>query len=234
MTMIAKSRRPRAAGYIRMSGDKQERSPAQQKAELTALAEKEGLEVVAWFDKDKAISGDTGADQRPDLGRMLDAAERGEFEVLLLWHCKLVKGEVELKAGGAVACLSGGGGYATACPHAARCDANRLARAAGRGIPACGQTVAHFFGTDDARSRGTRASLIRSAKVGFFRGAKGDFTYPTRRNFVTRPMGTHSTTKMFPSWSKRAWWGWTNRPGCHWSGLLRKPSFWTRSVQAAS
>jgi len=32
-----------------------------------------------------------------------------------------------------------------------------LARAAARGIQACGQTVAHFFGTDHARSRGTRA-----------------------------------------------------------------------------
>ena len=32
-----------------------------------------------------------------------------------------------------------------------------LARAAARGIQACGQTVAHFFGTDHARSRGTLA-----------------------------------------------------------------------------
>ncbi len=35
-----------------------------------------------------------------------------------------------------------------------------LARAAARGIQACGQTVAHFFGTDRARSRGTRAISI--------------------------------------------------------------------------
>ena len=82
--MIAKSKRTRAAGYIRMSGDHQERSPAQQKAELTALAKREGLEVVAWFD-DAATSGDTGADERPGLARMLAAAEAGDFEVLLLW-----------------------------------------------------------------------------------------------------------------------------------------------------
>ena len=31
-----------------------------------------------------------------------------------------------------------------------------LARAAARGIQACGQAVAHFFGTDHARRRGTR------------------------------------------------------------------------------
>ena len=36
-----------------------------------------------------------------------------------------------------------------------------LARAAARGIQACGQTVAHFFGTDHARSRGTRADHHR-------------------------------------------------------------------------
>ena len=33
-----------------------------------------------------------------------------------------------------------------------------LARAAGRGIQACGQAVAHFFGTDHARRRGTRGA----------------------------------------------------------------------------
>ncbi len=37
-----------------------------------------------------------------------------------------------------------------------------LARAAGRGIQACGQAVAHFFGTDHARRRGTRAPKTRN------------------------------------------------------------------------
>ncbi len=56
----------------------------------------------------------------------------------------------------------------------------------------------------------------------------------TRRSFVTRPMGTHSTTKMLPSLSKAAWCGWTNRPGCHRSGLPRSPSWRTCRVHASS
>src|ERR1043166_6142939 len=39
----------------------------------------------------------------------------------------------------------------------------------------------------------------------------------TRRSFVTRPISTHSTTKMFPLWSKHAPWGQTNLPGVKWS-----------------
>jgi hypothetical protein len=37
--------------------------------------------------------------------------------------------------------------------------------------------------------------------------------YDTFRSSVTRPVGTHSTTKMLPEESKQASWGWMKRPG---------------------
>ncbi len=54
----------RAAGYIRMSSGRQERSPAQQKGEITKLAKAEACKVALWF-SDEAITGDSGPEQRP-------------------------------------------------------------------------------------------------------------------------------------------------------------------------
>ena len=73
----------RAAGYIRMSSGKQERSPAQQKGEINKLAKVERCRVDLWF-SDEAITGDSGPEQRPGFRDLLEAAERGEFEVLLV------------------------------------------------------------------------------------------------------------------------------------------------------
>jgi site-specific DNA recombinase len=73
-----------AAVYIRMSTDKQEESPAQQRAETKKLAASEGCEIVKEY-KDDAITGDSGPERRPGFRAMLDGAERGEFQFLLLW-----------------------------------------------------------------------------------------------------------------------------------------------------
>ncbi len=72
-----------AAGYIRMSSGKQERSPAQQRGEIDRLAKVEKAEVCLWF-SDEAITGDSGPEQRPGFRDMLEDAEAGLFEVLLL------------------------------------------------------------------------------------------------------------------------------------------------------
>lgn len=82
---MAKKAKLRGVGYIRMSSGKQEKSPAQQKKEIRALAKREGIEVVAWLDADMAITGDSGPEQRPDFGKMLDMAKQCEFDVLLAW-----------------------------------------------------------------------------------------------------------------------------------------------------
>jgi len=73
-----------AGAYVRMSSSKQERSPAQQREEITKLAAREGCRVVQWFD-DQAITGDSGPDQRPGFRAMLDAARRGRFKALLAY-----------------------------------------------------------------------------------------------------------------------------------------------------
>lgn len=72
-----------ACGYIRMSSAKQESSPAQQRKEITALAERKGLQIVAWY-VDEGISGDE-IEKRPDFCRMLADARTGKFQVILCW-----------------------------------------------------------------------------------------------------------------------------------------------------
>ena len=52
-----------AAAYIRMSGRQQDKSPAEQRSEITKLATREGCQVVEWF-TDEAITGDSRTDAR--------------------------------------------------------------------------------------------------------------------------------------------------------------------------
>jgi DNA invertase Pin-like site-specific DNA recombinase len=87
--MIAKTKQRRkkrlipAAGYIRMSGDKQERSPARQRAILKRLAEREGCKIVVEY-RDEGIPGDSGTELRGDFNRMtLDAEKGGLFQIIL-------------------------------------------------------------------------------------------------------------------------------------------------------
>lgn len=62
--MIAKSKTDKrpipAAAYVRQSSDKQDKSPAQQRAELAKLAERGGLTIpdALWFTDE--VSGDNG------------------------------------------------------------------------------------------------------------------------------------------------------------------------------
>ena len=62
----------RAASYVRMSSGKQERSPAQQRGEITKLADREGCRIVARF-SDRGITGDSGPQKRPGFRAMLAA-----------------------------------------------------------------------------------------------------------------------------------------------------------------
>jgi len=45
-----------AAGYIRMSSGKQERSPAQQRSEIEKLAKTEGCRIVVWFTDEARVA----------------------------------------------------------------------------------------------------------------------------------------------------------------------------------
>jgi site-specific DNA recombinase len=76
-------RRIPAVGYIRMSSDKQEASPGQQRDEITKLAAREGYRILRWY-VDEGISGDA-TEKRKDFQRMIADAERGEFKAILCW-----------------------------------------------------------------------------------------------------------------------------------------------------
>jgi site-specific DNA recombinase len=71
-----------AVSYVRMSTDKQEDSPEQQRDEIRALAAREGLKVLREY-YDGGISG-TESDKRHDFKRLIkDAQERHDFTVIL-------------------------------------------------------------------------------------------------------------------------------------------------------
>jgi len=80
-----KAKREPAASYVRMSSAKQDRSPAQQRAEIAKLAAAQGYEVAIW-QTDEAVTGDSGPDERPGFRRLLEAAKAGRFKVLLAWN----------------------------------------------------------------------------------------------------------------------------------------------------
>lgn len=86
-----------AAGYIRMSGRSQEKSPAEQKAEITKLAGREGCRIVEWF-ADEAVTGDSDADGRPGLAGLLEGARAGRFQVVLAWHTNRLSREDPMDA----------------------------------------------------------------------------------------------------------------------------------------
>jgi DNA invertase Pin-like site-specific DNA recombinase len=72
-----------AVSYIRMSSDKQEESPDQQRQEIAKLAASGGYHVLREY-FDSAISGDA-TKKRKSFQRMIADAERGEFRVILSW-----------------------------------------------------------------------------------------------------------------------------------------------------
>ena len=66
-----------AVGYIRMSTDKQEDSPAQQKAEIEKLAQRLGYRIFRRYE-DHGVSGAT-TNKRPEFRAMMrDAEQRGD------------------------------------------------------------------------------------------------------------------------------------------------------------
>ena len=72
-----------AVGYIRMSTDKQDKSPDQQRHEITALAKRDGYEILRWY-FDGGISGDL-TEKRRDFQQMINDAARGDFQAILAW-----------------------------------------------------------------------------------------------------------------------------------------------------
>ena len=86
-----------AGAYIRMSSRQQDKSPAEQRAEITKLAAREGCRVVEWF-TDGAITGDSTADDRPGLAALLAAAKAHRFTMVLAWHTNRISREDPMDA----------------------------------------------------------------------------------------------------------------------------------------
>jgi len=86
-----------AAAYIRMSGRQQDKSPAEQRAEITKLAAREGCSIVEWF-TDEAITGDSSTSSRPGLAALLQGAQAGTFQLLLAWHTNRISREDPMDA----------------------------------------------------------------------------------------------------------------------------------------
>ncbi|MEQ8789533.1 MAG: recombinase family protein, partial [Pirellulaceae bacterium] len=73
-----------AVGYIRMSTDKQEDSPEQQRAEILKLASRLGYHIVRWYE-DHAISGAKTHKRKRFRQMIRDAEEIGDFQAILCW-----------------------------------------------------------------------------------------------------------------------------------------------------
>lgn len=71
-----------AAAYVRMSTDTQQDSPARQRADITALAEREGFRVVWWYE-DHGKTG-TESKKRTDFQKLLTDAKAGRFAAVLM------------------------------------------------------------------------------------------------------------------------------------------------------
>jgi hypothetical protein len=78
--MIATSKP--AVGYIRMSTDKQEDSPARQRRDIDAMAERNGYRITTWYE-DHGLTGTESAN-RPEFRRLLANAKNRRFEAVLL------------------------------------------------------------------------------------------------------------------------------------------------------
>lgn len=72
-----------SVGYIRMSTDKQETSPEQQRQEIQAYAAKHGYNILRWY-ADLGISGDR-TEKRLQFQQMITDAEDGRFKAILCW-----------------------------------------------------------------------------------------------------------------------------------------------------
>ncbi|MBX3448198.1 MAG: recombinase family protein [Planctomycetaceae bacterium] len=73
-----------AVGYIRMSTDKQEDSPARQRAEIERLAERQGFSVIQWYED----HGQTGTESknRQQFQQLLLDASSGRFRAVLMYE----------------------------------------------------------------------------------------------------------------------------------------------------
>ena len=81
--MVTKDLTP-AVAYVRMSSDKQEASPEQQRDEIAKLAAKHKCRIVREY-FDEGISGDSTAKRKAFQRMIRDAEEKGDFACIICW-----------------------------------------------------------------------------------------------------------------------------------------------------
>ena len=82
-----------AVGYIRMSTDKQEDSPARQRAEIQRYAKANGIRITEWYE-DHGLTG-TESMNRPEFQRLLADAAAGRFTTIVVSeHSRLSREDI--------------------------------------------------------------------------------------------------------------------------------------------
>ncbi len=81
---MSKNGKTPAVGYIRMSTDKQEDSPEQQRFEILKMADGLGYHIVRWYE-DHAISGAETHKRKQFCQMIRDAEDVGDFRAILCW-----------------------------------------------------------------------------------------------------------------------------------------------------
>ena len=75
-----------AVGYIRMSSDQQEASPARQKSEIEQLADREGYKIIRWYE-DRGLTGTkSGTFQAILMNEQSRFSREDVFAVVAHWH----------------------------------------------------------------------------------------------------------------------------------------------------
>ncbi len=78
---MSDNRKP-AVGYVRMSTDQQQDSPARQRQDIQALAQRQGFRLIRWYE-DHGLSG-TESSKHREFQKLLTDAKAGTFQAVLL------------------------------------------------------------------------------------------------------------------------------------------------------
>jgi DNA invertase Pin-like site-specific DNA recombinase len=78
---MSDNRKP-AVGYIRMSTDQQQDSPARQRQDINALASRQGYRIIRWYE-DHGLTG-TESSKRCEFQKLLADAKAGTFAAVLV------------------------------------------------------------------------------------------------------------------------------------------------------
>ena len=77
-----KDERKPAVGYVRMSTDQQQDSPARQRQDIEALGQRQGFRIIRWYE-DHGQTG-TESSKRREFQKLLGDAKAGTFQAVLL------------------------------------------------------------------------------------------------------------------------------------------------------